>query len=58
MKGTAKALAIAAWSASIWNLYYVRKALLTPVMDYSLLDFSSCGPIPYSIPELRSELGM
>lgn len=50
------ALAIHAWSASVWDEYYRRKALLTyngPVDG----DFTACGPMPYSVPELRAELG-
>lgn len=58
IKQTPKALAIAGWSASVWNLYYARKALLTSVEDITMYDFSSIGPLPYSIPELRVELGM
>lgn len=52
-----KALAIQAWSATVWDEYYRRKALLTydgPVNG----DFTQCGPMPYSVPELRAELGL
>ena len=59
--GVAKAspisMAIAAWDAGIWNLYYSRKANVTINSDSTILDFSSCGPMPYTIPELRTELG-
>lgn len=52
-----KALAIQAWSASIWDQYYSRKALITEDSPEEL-DFSACGPIPHSVPELRAELGL
>jgi hypothetical protein len=52
-----KALAVVAWTSSIWDEYYTRKAVVTA--DSTLnLDFSSFGSIPHSIPELRTELGM
>ena len=52
-----KALAVAAWSASLWTEYYARKEAVS--LETSLnLDFSSFGPIPFSVPELRTELGM
>lgn len=51
-----KSLAIQAWIQSIWNLYYQRKALVTDNLDQSYLDFSSCGVIPYTVPELMSEI--
>ena len=51
------ALAIQAWSASVWDEYYRRKALLT--YDGALDgDFTGCGPMPHSVPELRAELGL
>ena len=53
-----KALAVQAWSKSIWTLYYIRKAAVTEIYDPSLLNFSSCGKIPHSIPELMAELGI
>lgn len=52
-----KALAVAAWSANIWNTYYTRKAAVAVDITDNL-DFSTCGEIPYSVPELRIELGM
>ena len=37
-----------------WDEYYIRKAGIT--VDSNLnLDFSSFGPIPYTIPELSEE---
>lgn len=52
-----KALAVVAWSSAVWDAYYTRKALVTATAPADL-DFSSFGPIPYSVPELRAELGM
>lgn len=51
------ALAIQAWSATVWDEYYRRKALLTydGAVDG---DFTACGPMPHSVPELRAELGL
>jgi hypothetical protein len=55
MQQKPKSLAITAWSQSVWNEYYVRKAAVTfdSVLD---LDFSSFGPMPYSVPELQAEV--
>lgn len=57
MQEKPKALAISAWSSSIWAEYYARKALVTvdSVDDH---DFSSFGPIPYTVPELQAEIGL
>ena len=57
LQGKPKALAVQAWSGSVWDEYYRRKADLTA---YSVLDtdFSGCGPMPHSVPELRAELGL
>jgi hypothetical protein len=52
-----KCLAVAAWQKSIWTLYYQRKALALAGRDVSL-DFSSCGAIPHTIPELMEEVGI
>lgn len=56
MLGKPKSIAIKGWILSIWTLYYNRKPLVTPDLDLSLLDFSSCGNIPYSVPEFMAEL--
>lgn len=48
-----KCLAVQAWITSIWDLYYTRKANGSTDTDYS-----SCGDMPYSIPELMMELGV
>lgn len=53
-----KSLAIMAWDQSIWNLYYQRKPLVTHQWDGSLMDFSSCGPMPHTIPELMAEVSL
>lgn len=51
-----KSLAIQSWIISIWTLYYEKKSMITSTPDESLYDFSSCGPMPYSIPELMAEV--
>lgn len=48
-----KCMAVQTWITSIWTLYYTRKATGSTDMDYS-----SCGMMPYSIPELMTELGL
>ncbi len=52
-----KAQAVSAWSSAVWDDYYARKALVT-VSSVENLDFSNHGPMPYSVPELRAEMGM
>lgn len=52
-----KALAVSAWSSAVWDDYYARKALVT-ASSVDNLDFSSHGPMPHSVPELRAEMGM
>ncbi len=52
-----KALAVRAWSAEVWGEYYIRKAAITATSTLDT-DFSTFGPIPYSVRELQSELGM
>lgn len=52
-----KAVAISAWSKAIWGEYYRRKALVT-VDSEDDHDFSSFGPIPYTVPELEEEAGI
>ena len=50
-----KALAIMAWIQTVWmNHYYPQKALL--VYDSEIYDFSTCGAMPYSVPELTAEV--
>ena len=57
LQGKPKAIDIQAWSALVWDEYYRRKALLTydGAVDG---DFTGCGPMPHSVPELRAELGL
>lgn len=57
MQNKPKALAVSTWSQSIWSEYYTRKALITP-NSVDNFDFSSFGPIPYSIPELQAEIAI
>ena len=57
MQGKPKALAVSAWSSAVWDDYYTRKTLVT-ASSVETLDFSSHGPMPYSVPELRGELGL
>lgn len=52
-----KALAIASWSSAIWEEYYTRKSLIT-LTSQDNHDFSSFGPIPYSVPELQEDAGL
>jgi hypothetical protein len=48
--------AIYDWINSIWTLYYTNKTQITYTYNASLLDFSSCGPMPYSVPQLEAEV--
>lgn len=57
-QGKPKAIAVQAWIGSIWTLYYSRKAVMGSALDPVLLDFSPCGPIPHTVPELRAEIGL
>lgn len=57
MQQKPKALAVSAWSSSVWAEYYVRKTLVT-LNSNDNLDFSGFGPIPYSVPELQAEMGL
>lgn len=57
MQSKPKALAVQAWSAAVWDDYYARKSAATAISAPNL-DFSVHGPMPYSVPELRAELGM
>ena len=53
-----KCLAVEAWIQSIWTLYYQRKAVMTNVLPAGSLDFSSCGLMPYTVPEIMIEMGV
>ena len=54
MQQKPKALAVSNWSSSIWTEYYRRKELITATSEVDF-DFSSFGPIPFSVPELQIE---
>lgn len=50
-----KSLAIMGWIQDIWNNhYYVQKPLVTE--NYVAYDFTVCGEMPYSVPELSAEV--
>ena len=53
MQAKPKCLAVQGWIKSIWTAYYTRKA--NGSTDTS---FAMVGPIPHSIPELMTELGV
>lgn len=53
-----KALAVQAWCQLVWDLYYTRKAGVTYEPQTAVTDFTSCGEMPFTIPELREELGV
>jgi hypothetical protein len=55
-----KSLAVQSWCGSIWNIYYTNKAIIEGGGDFSesMLDYSSVGDIPHTVPELREEIGM
>lgn len=48
-----KSLAVQTWINGIWNIYYTRKT--TGSID---TDFTSAGPLPYTVPEIMEELGI
>lgn len=48
-------LAIMGWIQAIWNShYYPQKELVDE--NYNGYDFSVCGPMPYTVPELSTEV--
>lgn len=51
-----KSMAVMAWTQALWAEYYTRKAQVTWDSPESLFDFSSCGPMPYTVPELQVEV--
>ena len=57
MQQNPKALAVSAWSSSVWAEYYQRKERVTADSSDDL-DFSAFGPIPYTVPELQAEIGL
>ena len=56
-QGKPKSLAIMQWTGALWAEYYRRKDV---VMSGGAADsdFSIFGAMPYSVPELRGELGL
>lgn len=56
IKNLPKCIAVETWINSIWALYYQRKPLVTHEWDNALYDFSSVGPMPYTVPELTAEV--
>lgn len=55
IKSNPKAVAVKAWSRSVWDEYYKRKELITAFNSESI-DFTSCGPMPFSVREMQIEL--
>jgi hypothetical protein len=56
MQQKPRALAVMGWINAVWALYYARKPLVTHEWDSVLMDFSGCGPMPCSVPELKAEV--
>lgn len=52
-----KALAVMAWSRNLWAEYDRRRDVIMAggAPDY---DFTSCGPIPFTVWDLQEELGI
>ena len=53
LQGLPKCVAVKGWLLSIWKIYYERKASGSYNIDYS-----SCGNMPYTIPELIDETNL
>lgn len=53
--GKPRCKAVAVWIDSIWTEYYNRKALVT-VTSEDDLDFTSHGPKPFTVLEMREEV--
>ena len=52
-----KCTAVQAWIKSVWVEYYTRKAGVN-LQNNVNLDFSICGNIPYTVPELMEEVSI
>lgn len=52
-----KCAAVQAWIKSVWVEYYTRKAMITLESELNL-DFSVCGMIPFTVPELMEEVSV
>lgn len=53
--GKPKAKACAAWSDTLWGIYYQCKALVTLDSDPDC-DFTAAGDMPYTVPDLAAEV--
>lgn len=53
LQGKPKCAAVQSWIQSIWDEYYTRRAGTSIDTDYSV-----CGTIPHTIPELMAELSV
>lgn len=51
-----KALEVTAWTQSIWSEYYIRKSAVT-ANSKDNHDYSSFGAIPFSVQDLKEEVG-
>lgn len=56
MQQKPKSLAVMGWINSIWSLYYTRKPQIAYHWDDAMYDFSSCGPMPCTVPDLMAEV--
>lgn len=52
-----KCTAVQAWIKSVWVEYYTRKAGVS-LQNNVNLDFSVCGNVPYTVPELMEEVSI
>ncbi len=52
-----KAIAVSNWTQSIWAEYYIRKEKVTTSSNDNL-DYSMFGVIPFSVLELKEEVGL
>lgn len=52
-----KCTAVQAWIKSVWVEYYTRKAGVS-LQNNVNLDFSICGNVPYTVPELMEEVSI
>jgi hypothetical protein len=57
MQGKPKCSAVQAWIKAIWTEYYTRKAAVRIDTEPDL-DFTPCGQIPHTVPELMAEVGV
>lgn len=50
-----KCMAVLNWIQNIWDIYYLRKAEITVETEPDL-DFTMCGLIPHTVPEIKEEV--